>query len=127
MELGMRAPQAGRYAEERYRRGLRGWRSRTRPILVLFLGPFVLAGVVGGLFAGHLLSWGMGLICGVGAGVWMTMRDSPPGYIEKWHDGAEGERKTEKALRKLDRAGLRVVHDVQARYGNYDHIAVGPS
>jgi hypothetical protein len=127
MSLGTRTPRAGRYAEKRYRRGLRSWRSRTRPILVLYLGPFVLAGVVGGVIAGHLLSWGLGLICGAAAGVWMTMRDTPPAYIEHWHDGAAGERKTEKALRNLERAGLRVVHDVQARCGNYDHIAVGPS
>jgi hypothetical protein len=92
-----------------------------------FLGPFVLAGVIGGVIAGHLLSWGMGLICGVAAGVWMTMRETPPSYVENWHDGAEGERKTEKTLKRLERRGLRVVHDVKARYGNYDHIAVAPS
>jgi Nuclease-related domain len=103
------------------------WRSRTRRILAVCLGPFVLAGVVGGVIAGHLTSWGMGLICGVAAGVWMTMRATPPAYVENWHDGAEGERKTEKALKKLEKIGLRVLHDVQARYGNYDHIAVGLS
>jgi hypothetical protein len=69
----------------------------------------------------------MGLICGVAAGVWMTMRETPPRYVESWHDGAEGERKTEKALKELEKEGLRAVHDVRARYGNYDHIAVGPS
>jgi Nuclease-related domain len=42
-----------------------------------------------------------------------------------WHVVAEGERMTEKALRPLEQSGLRVVHDVKARYGNYDHIAVG--
>ncbi len=103
------------------------WRSRTRTILLIFLGPFILAGLVGLVFAGHLVSWGMGLICGAALGVWITMRESPPHYIEKWHDGAEGEWKTEKALKKLEKTGLRVVHDIQARYGNYDHIAVGPS
>jgi hypothetical protein len=55
------------------------------------------------------------------------MREMPPRYIEQWSDGAEGERKTEKVLNGLERSGLRVVHDVQARYGNYDHIAVGPA
>jgi Nuclease-related domain len=103
------------------------WRSRTRPILLVFFGPFILAGFIGLVFAGHLLSWGMGLICGAAVGAWITMRETPPHYIEKWHDGAEGERKTEKALKKLEKTGLRVVHDIQARYGNYDHIAVGPS
>jgi hypothetical protein len=103
------------------------WRSRTRPILLVSLGPFIAVGLAGLIFDGHLLSWGMGAICGVAAGVWITMRDTPPRYVEKWHDGAEGERKTERALKKLEKRGLRVVHDVQARYGNYDHIAVAPS
>jgi hypothetical protein len=69
----------------------------------------------------------MGLICGAAVGVWMTMRETPPSYVENWHDGAEGERKTEKTLNRLERRGLRVVHDVKARYGNYDHIAIGPT
>jgi hypothetical protein len=38
----------------------------------------------------------------LGAGVWIAVRGSPPAYIENWQQGAEGERKTEKALRRLD-------------------------
>ncbi|HUB36190.1 MAG TPA: nuclease-related domain-containing protein, partial [Solirubrobacteraceae bacterium] len=44
-----------------------------------------------------------------------------------WGLGAEGERRTERALRPLVRSGWSIVHDVEARYGNYDHIAVGPA
>ncbi len=55
------------------------------------------------------------------------LRESPPAYIENWHEGAEGERKTEKALAPLTRSGWTIVHDIQARYGNYDHVAVGPA
>jgi hypothetical protein len=62
---------------------------------------------------------------GVAVGAWVAMRETPPRYIEKWHDGAEGERKPEKVLNGLEPSGVRVVHDVQARHGNYDHIAVG--
>ena len=57
----------------------------------------------------------------------VIVRETPPRYVEQWQDGAEGERKTEKALEQLERNGWRVVHDVEAQYGNYDHIAVGPS
>jgi hypothetical protein len=39
--------------------------------------------------------------------------------------GFEGERRTAKELRRLERAGLHVAHDVQDGHGNYDHIAVG--
>jgi Nuclease-related domain len=52
-----------------------------------------------------------------------TARDAPP-YVESWHEGAEGERKTEQELKPLERAGWRIVHDVQNAHGNYDHIAV---
>jgi hypothetical protein len=40
----------------------------------------------------------------------------------------EGERKTERALRPLERAGWTVVHDAPApSWGNYDHVVVGPN
>jgi Nuclease-related domain len=45
--------------------------------------------------------------------------------LRNWRVGAEGERATERALRPLERSGWRVFHDVQERYGNYDHIVVG--
>lgn len=74
---------------------------------------------------GHELSWLAGALAGVAIAAWAMLRDTPPRYIEQWRDGAEGERKTEKALSPLERSGLHVVHDVASRYGNYDHIAVG--
>jgi hypothetical protein len=48
-----------------------------------------------------------------------------PHYVEHWRLGFEGERRTAKELRRLERAGLHVAHDVQDGHGNYDHIAVG--
>jgi hypothetical protein len=59
--------------------------------------------------------------------MWVAFRETPPRYVEQWRDGAEGERKTEKALQPLEKAGWTVVHDIQQRYGNYDHVAVGPN
>lgn len=49
--------------------------------------------------------------------------------LESWRleTMPEGECKTEKALRPLEQAGWSVVHDLRRRYGNYDHIAVGPA
>jgi hypothetical protein len=119
------ARRAGEYAEGRYRRGLRKWRSHARPIFALGFGPFVLLGVAGLVVYGHLVAWGSGLVAGVVIGIWLALRESPPAYIENWHDGAEGERKTAKALHPLEADGWSIVHDVQARYGNYDHIVVG--
>jgi hypothetical protein len=37
------------------------------------------------------------------------------------------EEKTEQTLRPLEQAGWSVVHELRARYGNYAHVAVGPS
>lgn len=116
---------AGAYADERYRQGLRNYRRRTRPILAAVFGPFILAGVAFLVVDGHIWSWIAGLATGAVAVAWAIVRDEPPAYIEHWREGAEGERKTAKVLEPLERSGFHVVHDVQQRYGNYDHIAVG--
>lgn len=127
MLIGRKAPRAGAYAEQRYRKGLRRYRSRIRRPLTVVLGPFIIAGLAVLIVDGHHLSWYAGAVTGVVTGIWIMFRETPPAYIENWHDGAEGERNTEKALAPLTRTGWRIVHDVQARYGNYDHIAIGPA
>jgi Nuclease-related domain len=127
MVIKRSASRAGAYAEQRYRRGLRRYRSKTRPLLIVVFGPFIAAGLAVLILYGHYLSWYAGALTGILMGAWIALRETPPSYVENWHDGAEGERKTEKALEPLARSGWRVVHDVQARYGNYDHIAVGPA
>jgi Nuclease-related domain len=118
-------PRAGAFAEERYRRGLRSWRARIRPSAAAIFGPFIVAGIVVFFLDGHYLSWIAGMATGAFGGAWIAVRESPPSYIENWRDGAEGERKAEKALRPLERAGWHVFHDIQNGHGNYDHIAVG--
>jgi hypothetical protein len=127
MAIDRRVTRAGVYAEQRYQRGLKSWRRRANPLLAMLCGPFIVAGLVVLLADKQSLSWGGGAICGAAAMMWLIFRETPPRYVEQWHDGAEGERKTAKALRTLERQGWTVVHDIQQRYGNYDHIAVGPS
>jgi Nuclease-related domain len=125
MAIKSSARQAGAYAEQRYQRGLRSWRAKTRPILAVCCAPFILSGIAVLILDGHRVSWFAGVLTGIFMGVWIAIRETPPAYIENWHDGAEGERKTAKALKPLGRSGWSIVHDVDARYGNYDHIAVG--
>jgi len=120
-----KANRPGGYAQARYERGLRNYRRRARPIFAVILGPFILAGFAFLIKDGHPYAWGAGAITGAFATVWIALRDEPPAYIANWGEGAEGERKTAKALRPLQRSGLRVFHDVQCRYGNYDHVVVG--
>ncbi len=74
-----------------------------------------------------VVAWSAGMVAGGLVALWITFRESPPRYVESWREGAEGERKAEKALRPLERGGWHVVHDVQNGGGNYDHVAVGPS
>src|SRR5207248_4840835 len=125
--LTKRSSRAGRYAEERYRTGLRIWRRNTRGILAVICGPFIAGGLVVLVVEGHRLSWLAGAVCGAFAAMWGAIRETPPRYIENWREGANGERKTARALRPLERKGWTVCHDIQRRYGNYDHVAVGPS
>lgn len=122
-----RGPHAELYAEERYRRGHRSWRRSARRPLAVSGGPFIVGGLVVLVVDGHLLSWAGGAVFGLFTAIWIVIRETPPRYVEKWQEGAEGERKTARALRRLERKGWTVRHDVQRRHGNYDHIAVGPS
>jgi hypothetical protein len=128
MAIIRRNPRAGVYAEQRYQSGLKSWRRGARPILGIVCGPFLAGGLAVLVLVGHGLSWSGGAVFGAFAGVWVAIRETPPRYVEQWQQGAEGERKTEKALRPLEREGWTIRHDIQQqRYGNYDHIAVGPS
>lgn len=81
-------------------------------------------GIVGLFVFGGRFSWIAGLLTGLCLGAWLAFREAPPGYIENWREGAEAERRTARALRRLD---ALVVHDVQCRLGNYDHLLVAPS
>jgi hypothetical protein len=58
---------------------------------------------------------------------WLSFRDSVPTHIDNWWRGAEGERKTERVLLPLEREGWTVAHDLKARYGNVDHLLIGPA
>jgi hypothetical protein len=118
-------PRAGRYAAERYAAGLKRWRRETRRYLLLLAGPFLVASVIELWVDRAWLPWIAGALFGAFAAIVVFIRDTPPRYVEQWDDGARGERKTEEILAPLEHDGWRVFHDVEARYGNYDHIAVG--
>jgi Nuclease-related domain len=71
--------------------------------------------------------WAAGFLSGGCYAFWLVVRDSVPRHIEHWLDGANGERWTAAQLRTLEAAGWKVAHDLRARYGNVDHIVVGPA
>lgn len=125
MALVEGSPRAGSYAQARYRRVLRAWRRRSRVAVWALVSPFLAAGVSGLALAGHYWSWLAGMSFGAGLAVLLALRESPPWYVEKWRIGAEGERKTAKALRRLDCSRWLVLHDIECGRGNYDHVVVG--
>jgi hypothetical protein len=57
----------------------------------------------------------------------MFVRDDAPQHVANWRRGAEGERKTAKALRRLESQGWVVEHDLQREgRANLDHVVRGP-
>ena len=120
--------RAGRYTTDRYRRGIRAYRRRIRwPLLIVVLPIFAFA--IGVILLRKTDRWSLaaGAALAVGTAFAMYTLDEPPQHVQKWKRGAEGERKTAKALQPLLRKGWTVEHDVQ-RDGkaNLDHVLTGP-
>lgn len=64
----------GGHADARYKRGMKSWRARNRWVFILFLGPFVLLGIVAFVLDRHFLAWGGGVIAGAAIGAWVALR-----------------------------------------------------
>src|SRR3954466_14019960 len=95
---------AGQFAHERFRARRRVWLRRVwwlLPALAIFVVAVpVLLGQL--MDPGHLgFFWGAGI--GAALAMVMCLADSPPPHVERWRQGAEGERATAKALRRLRR------------------------
>jgi len=69
MAIKPSAHPAGAYAEQRYQRGLRSWRAKTRPLLTAFCAPFILAGIAILILDGHRVSWFAGVLTGIFIGI----------------------------------------------------------
>lgn len=115
----------GASSDAYYEQARAAWRKRIawRVALVAVAGS-IAAGVmtllptVGPYLAG-LVTGGLIVLL---IGIW----DEPPPFIERWRQGSEGERWTGKELKKLKSLGWVAEHDLASKYGNIDHIAVGP-
>lgn len=118
---------AGQFAQERYEQRRRAWLRRVWWAFPL-VGAMVAAApiLIAWLLARDELTFFVGLGIGAAVGMVMTLALSPPGHIERWREGAEGERATAKALRPLTKAGWVLVHDIQTGHGNIDHVLIGP-
>ncbi len=93
----------------------------------MVLVPVTLATLALSVLARGALAWSGAVWFGVALGFWFYAVDAVPPHIQRWATGAEGERRTQKALRRLERLGWHVVHDLdRAVGGNIDHLAIGP-
>lgn len=119
-------PVAGRSAHHRFVTARRIWRRN----LLRKAGPPLLAVtlILIALEVGrpNYHDWVLGLITGAVVALWADVSDAPPWYIEKWRRGAQGERRTARALRPLAKDGWLIRHDLSSDYGNRDHVLVGP-
>jgi len=122
---------AGRGARKKYRAGVGRWRKRVfrRPTLILALVSLVpiFAIVLDKAGRGPMM---FGIVTGAVMAGYLTLRESPPQYIENWNTGAEGELRTARALAPLRRAGYVLLHDLPDRQrgsgtaGNLDHVVI---
>lgn len=118
---------AGKFADQRFRARRRAWWRRVWWIFPT-LAVFEVAVCVG---LGLLLQpehmgffWGLGL--GLAAAMVMVLADSPPHHIERWRQGADGEKATARALQRVVADGWLLINDIDIGRGNVDHVLVGP-
>lgn len=118
--------RAGASAGAHYRTLSGRWRRRIRPVLLVVYALAGLLFVAGYFWAeGNWKLW-LGALAGGALAIAMTLRDTPPKYIENWRTGQEGERMTAKQLARLPSAVWHCWHDVTDGEGsNIDHIAPG--
>ena len=117
----------GRYAVERYERALTNWRQSIKrrfwymaaPVAIIFVG-------FGTLFSLRLEFW-IGTVLGAALGILTMLYDTPPEYVSRWAEGAEGEKSTAAALDALRNKGFVTRHDLPKNRGNFDHVVVGPT
>jgi hypothetical protein len=123
---------AGRGAREKYREVHDRWRKRVfrrpRLIYVVLATPIFVVAV---LERHNLLLLGFGVFLGMLLGAYVALLESPPGRIENWRTGFEGERRTARALAPLRRRGYVLLHDLpdrrtseQNHKGNIDHVVI---
>lgn len=94
--------------------------------LTIFCGSVFVLSIVGWRVWPNL-GFMFGLWAGAAMSFWLMARESPPGWIEQWQQGAFGEQATGKVLKELEREGWMVLHDLPRGTGNVDHVVVGPA
>jgi hypothetical protein len=112
-------------APDRLRRVLASPRLRSRTALAQWLAPVAALGVLALLLEGHGLSWLAGMAAGASTTAWVVGLRTPRVALTSAPID-HGDAETREQLTLLEDAGWSAVHDLDARYGRYRHIAIGP-
>jgi hypothetical protein len=128
MSMDTAERQPGQFASERFRERNRAWLRRVWWRILLVLASLTaaeaaIALLVGGASKGFFSGFGAGAVIAT----LMLTADRPPHHIERWRQGADGERATARALRPLTANAWTVLHDIQTTRGNLDHLLIGPA
>lgn len=116
----------GGAVEAEYRKALKSWRRRMRRYFWPMLGIGATLLLAGLLTPHRVWAWVFTSMGAFWLGMFALARDLPPTPIRNLGQGAEGERDTAKELRRLT-SGWTVRHDLNGRYGNLDHVLLGPA
>lgn len=118
---------AGASELRKYKQSHHYWLRKTRWIRwVLLLTIAAVAVITVGSVHGDWLVWALGLVAGVLVCFYVFVRDFPPEFIERHAWGSEAERRTARELESLRSSGYLVRHDIRTKWGNWDHVVVGP-
>ena len=118
--------RAGGSVRARYDQDLKAWQHRIRP----FTWPTVAVGaaclVAGTLITSHRMTWFLATVGASLVTLVICLRNTPPDEVTDLLWGAEGEERTAKQLASLG-PGWTIRHDLQARFGNIDHLVSSPA
>jgi hypothetical protein len=111
-------------APTRLRRVAGPW-LRSRATLVQGLAALAALGVLLLLLEGHGVSWLGGLVAGASTTAWLV-GPRTPGVTPASTPVDHGDGDIREQLSLLEGAGWSAVHDLEARYARYRHVAIGP-
>lgn len=120
--------RAGGFARERFKVRRRAWRRRfwwAFPLLAIL--PIAVELPIALLTHPSDQGFWIGIAIGAGTAAALVLFDSPPAHIERWRNGADGEKSTARTLRPLLRRGWELFNDINTGNGNIDHVLVGPA
>jgi Nuclease-related domain len=120
-------PPARTVREERFRSRRKAWLRQVwwafpLAALMVVATEVILALVFTPKHPGFVIGFGLG----GAAGMVIALVESPPWYIESWRVGAEGEKRTARAVRALLRDGWILLNDLPRGPANIDHVLIGP-